>query len=101
MAWSDPTALMFDVSKIKSMRSKLKTTATDLSDLSTTLLTEVETLKQSWKTPAGEVFIEKFDTGWADEVKKYIEIIDAIDQLLEIAETNYSEVEEEANKLSF
>lgn len=101
MAWSDPTALKFDVSKITSMRSKLQTTATELSELSTTLLAEVETLKQSWNTPAGEVFIEKFDTGWAEEVKKYVEIIDAVDQLLAVAEANYSDVEEAVNAITF
>lgn len=101
MAWSDPTALKFDVSKITSMRTKLQTTATELSELSTTLLAEVETLKQSWKTPAGEVFIEKFDTGWAEEVKKYVEIIDAVDQLLAVAESNYADVEDAVNAISF
>ena len=101
MAWSDPTALKFDLSKISSMRTKLQATATELSDLSTTLLTEVETLKQKWNTPAGEVFIEKFDTGWANEVEKYVKIIDAIDQLLAVAEANYADVEEAVNTISF
>lgn len=52
MAWNDPTALKFDVSAISSMRSKLQETSTELSELSTTLLSEIEILKQSWKTPA-------------------------------------------------
>lgn len=101
MAWNDPTSLKFDVSAISSMRSKLQDTSTKLSDLSTTLLGKVETLKQSWKTLAGEVFIEKFDTGWAEQVQKYITIIDAVDQLLSVAETHYAEVEEAANAISF
>ncbi len=101
MAWNDPTSLKFDVSAISSMRSKLQDTSTKLSNLSTTLLGQVETLKQSWKTPAGEVFVEKFDTGWADQVQKYITIIDAVDQLLSVAETHYAEVEETANAISF
>lgn len=101
MAWNDPTALKFDVSAISSMRSKLQETSTELSELSTTLLSEIEILKQSWKTPAGEVFVEKFDTGWADEVTKYISIIDAVNQLLSVAETHYAEVEEAANAISF
>lgn len=101
MAWNDPTSLKFDVSAISSMRSKLQDTSTELSELSTTLLGEVDTLKQSWKTPAGEVFVEKFDTGWAEQVQKYITIIDAVDQLLSVAETHYAEVEEAANGISF
>ena len=101
MGLFDPTSLKFNVSSISSMRSELRKKATELSTLSTDLLAEIEALRETWKTPAGEVFFEKFDTGWSEEVKKYITIIDAVDELLSVAESNYAEVEEETKKISF
>lgn len=101
MAWNDPTELKFDVAAISSMRNKLQSTSDELSNLSATLLSEVEALKDKWKTPAGEVFVEKFDTGWVTQVNQYINIINAVDELLEVAETHYSAVEEAANAVKF
>lgn len=101
MAWNDPTELKFDVDAISSMRSKLQSTSAELSNLSTKLLGEIEALKEKWKTPAGEVFVEKFDTGWVTQVNQYINIIDAVDELLEVAQTHYSTVEEAANAVKF
>ena len=101
MAWGDPTSLKFDVSKISEMRKKIQETATELEDFKTSLLQEVETLKNNWKTPAGKKFTESVDTDWAKQVEKYVTIIGAVDELLEVAEKTYQEVEDEVNKLTF
>lgn len=101
MAWGDPTSLKFDVSEIQKMRTQIQTTSKDLADFKTSLLQEVEQLKNNWKTPAGKKFIEEVDTDWAKQVDKYITIIDAVDELLEVAEKTYKEVEEEVKKISF
>ena len=98
MAWGDPTSLKFDVSEISKMRTQIQNTSKDLASFKTTLLQEVENLKNNWKTPAGT---EEVDTDWAKQVDKYITIIDAVDELLEVAEKSYREVEEEVRKVSF
>lgn len=101
MAWGDPTSLKFDVAKISEMRKKIQDTATELEDFKTSLLQEVETLKTNWKTPAGKKFTERVDTDWAKQVEKYVTIIGAVDELLDVAEKTYQEVEDEVNKLTF
>lgn len=101
MAWGDPTSLKFDVAEISKMRKKIQDTATDLDNFKTTLLKEVEDLKTNWQTPAGIKFTQEVDTDWAKQVEQYIKIIQAVDELLEVAETNYKAVEDEANKVSF
>lgn len=101
MAWGDPTSLKFDVSEISKMRTQIQNTSKDLASFKTTLLQEVENLKNNWKTPAGKKFTEEVDTDWAKQVDKYITIIDTVDELLEVAEKSYREVEEEAKKVSF
>ena len=101
MAWGDPTSLKFDVAKISEMRKKIQDTATELEDFKTSLLQEVETLKTNWKTPAGKKFTESVDTDWAKQVEKYVTIIGAVDELLDVAEKTYQVVEDEVNKLTF
>lgn len=101
MAWNDPTDLKFDVEKIASMRAKLDSTAQELKKLSETLLSEIEELKKEWNTPAGEAFKEKFQDGWSEQVNEYIRIISAVDDLLQVAETEYAQVENAVNALAF
>lgn len=101
MAWGDPTSLRFDIEAISSMRKKLRETANELDDYKTTLIKEVEALKANWKTPAGEKFTQKIDTDWSKQVEKYIRIINAVDELLEVAEADYEAVAEKAQTVSF
>ena len=101
MAWGDPTTLEFDVEKISSMRTKLQDTARELGEFKTTLLQELELLKSEWRTEAGRKFAADFNTDWAKQVEKYITIIEAVDELLAVAETDYKAVEEKANSISF
>ena len=101
MAWGDPTSLKFDVSEISKMRTQIQNTSTDLANFKDSLLKEVDNLKTSWKTPAGKKFTKEVDTDWAKQVDKYITIINAVDELLEVAEKSYREVEEEVQKISF
>lgn len=101
MAWGDPTSLKFNVEEITSMRNKLQETARELGEFKTTLLQELEALKSNWKTPAGKTFTESVDTDWAKQVEKYITIVEAVDELLAVAETDYKAVEEKVGTISF
>lgn len=101
MAWGDPTSLKFDVAEFSKMRKKIQETSRELSELKTSLLQELEDLKEDWNTPAGKKFTAEVDTDWAKQVDKYITIIDAVEELIEVAEKSYGEVEEIVNKISF
>ena len=101
MAWGDPTSLKFDVSEISSMRKQIQDTSVELAKFKTELLQEIQILKENWKTPAGKKFTKEVDIDWASQIDKYITIIDAVDELLEVAEKNYREVETDVTKISF
>lgn len=101
MAWGDSTSLKFDVSEFSKMRTQIQTTSSDLATFKTQLLQEIKTLRENWETPAGKKFTEEVDTDWASQIDKYITIIDAVDELLEVAEKNYREVEEATKKVAF
>lgn len=101
MGWLDPTTLKFDVEKISKMRKDIEKTASELIELKNTLLNQIEELKNNWQTPAGRKFTEEVDTNWAKQVDQYVKIMNALDELLKVAEENYIEVEEAINQISF
>lgn len=101
MAWGDPTYLKFDVDAISSMRKKLQETAKELTDYKVTLIKEVEALKANWRTTAGKKFTQNIDTDWSSQVDKYVKVINAVDELLAVAESDYKAVADKAKTVSF
>lgn len=91
--------LEFDVEKLRETKAKCEQLAEDLARERDNLTKELETLKREWHTKAGEDFFAKQDTDWKAQVDSYIQITDAISQLLECAITQYSQVEDEAAAL--
>ena len=98
---STPTSLKFDLAEIRKMRKKIQDTASDLATFKSTLLHELDVLKSQWVTPAGKKFTKDVKTDWGPQVDQYITIMNAVDQLLEVAENNYSAVEQEVEKIKF
>ena len=101
MAFGDPKLLKFDTQQILSFQSEVQDAACDLQDLKNSLLNRLEELKKDWKTPAGKKFIEEVDMDWAKQVEKYITFLDAVNELMDVAANNYTEVEEVTRKISF
>lgn len=101
MAWGDPTSLKFDLDSISSMRKKLQETAKELTDYKVTLIKEVETLKANWRTTAGKKFTQNIDTDWSSQVDKYVKVINAVDELLAVAESDYKAVADKAKTVAF
>ena len=101
MGLFEPTILNFDVYEITRMRSKIQETSIELAEFKNTLLLEMEVLKEQWKTPAGKKFMEELDNDWVKQVDSFIKITGAVSELLEVAESNYMEVEEEVKKITF
>lgn len=91
--------LKFDVEKLRETKAKCEQLAEDLARERDDLTKELEELKKNWHTWAGEDFFTKQDTDWKAQVNSYIQITNAICQLLECAIVQYSQVEEEAAAL--
>lgn len=101
MGWGDPKSLKFDISELTRMRKQLDQTAKDLTDYSKKLTDYLEKLKKEWKTPAGKAFMNNVDVDWISQTKKYVKVIEAVEKMLQEAETNYRQVENCVQKLSF
>lgn len=102
MGLFDSNTLKFDVDEIKSMRQKLQGAAADLKDCNDTVKEGIEKLRnEDWKTPAGKKFMENVNTDWSEQVEKYVKVLNTLDELLGVAELDYSAVEEEVERATF
>lgn len=92
--------LVFDLEELERFSTKVAEIQSELQDLQTTIRTEMETLKAGWNTPAGRAFFEKQDFEWAEEVKKYVVILETLHEMIEFARTQYSEIKETGEKIT-
>lgn len=95
------STLKFDINQINVMEKKIQETTEDLGDLKEKLIQSINQLKENWKTPAGEKFMKDVDTDWSLQIDKYIRVLEAVDQLLKVAATEYEKVELGAQKITF
>lgn len=93
--------LKFDLEQLNEMKLKLADVATELEEYKKKVVDSLENLKKNWNTAAGKRYMEKVDTGWTAEVDKYIEIVRAVEGILEEAQKQYMTVEDEIDKLKF
>ena len=92
--------LVFNLEELERFSAKVAEIQSELQDLQTTIQTEMETLKAGWNTPAGREFFEKQDYEWAEEVKKYVAILETLREMIEFAHTQYSEIKETGEKIT-
>lgn len=92
--------LVFDLEELERFSAKVAEIQEDLQNLQTTIRTEMETLKAGWNTPAGREFFEKQEYEWAEEVKKYVAILETLHEMIAFAHTQYTEVKETGEKIS-
>lgn len=95
------STLEFDISQMNAMEKKIQDTAKDLGKLKEELIESIIQLKKDWNTTAGKKFMKDVDTNWSVQIDKYIKILEAVDQLLKTAATEYEKVELGATKISF
>ncbi len=101
MGLFETSTLKFDIDQIEEMEKKIKDTVIDLQDLKTKLIQSIDQLKKDWNTPAGKKFIKEVDTNWSVQIDKYVKVLNAVDELLKTAATEYEKVESSATKISF
>lgn len=92
--------LEFHLEELQVFSADIEKLEAELQNLSEDIRKEMETLKADWKTPAGKEFFEKQDYQWADEVKKYIGVLETLREMIDFACTKYSEVKEAGEKIT-
>lgn len=93
--------LKFDIKKINDTIKAFEKTSTDLEDYKEKIVKAFDELKKDWNTPAGKEFMNKVNYDWFDEVKKYVNVIESVVELLNEASRQYALVEEEIENVKF
>ena len=93
--------LKFDVSDFEKMKEKIEEIVEELTEKNDNMLQSFENIKKDWDTAAGRKFTKDLNTDWSADVQKYITVLNAVKDLLEIARREYADLVEEARALKF
>lgn len=91
--------VMYNIDKLRDSQKAIKKQRTDLLELNTRLKADLDSLKQDWKTPAGKKFFNDNIVDWDDDVKKYVNMLEGISQMLEKAIGEYNAIDNDAKQL--
>lgn len=82
--------LRYDTDAITKVINEYRTIATDMDKLKKDLSNLFVQLKdEDWKSKAGEAFSNKYEENWAENVDKYIAVVNELANILEHVNDNY------------
>ena len=88
--------LEFDIDTMTSFKGQVGTLLEALETERTGLKEYLEKLKKEWYTNAGKKFFEEDFSGWEEHVDLYIKLLTTLDDMIDTAIEEYSEVRERA-----
>ena len=82
--------LKYNTEKLRATALKYREIAGELKSLKETLSKQIEDLKDiHWKSEAGKKFQEVYKEGWADNVNKYVGVLEEMATQIEYAANEY------------
>lgn len=82
--------LRYDTGAIDTAITDYREIAAEMDEIKTELSRLFEQLKEEdWKSKAGEAFSNKYEESWAENVDKYIAVVNELANILEYVNTNY------------
>lgn len=93
--------LRFDLDTLERLSQSIGSAAEDIKTTHKQVIDTLDKLRDEWNTPAGKEFFSKVEIDWSPEVDHYVEILEALQQMLQYAISEYSDVVTEAGKLTF
>lgn len=92
--------LKFDTGALKTAAKNYRTTASNMATLRKKLQTDIGDLKSKyWKSKAGDAFQDMYEENWADNVDKYVAVMEELARLLDKASMDYEQLASKADKL--
>lgn len=90
LAYESNTSLAFNTTLMRDKAAKYGSIAEDLRDMATKLDDLLTELKDTgWTTPAGTAFQKLVDANWKQNIEKYANLLDTLQQILEDAAGKY------------
>lgn len=93
LAYEKNTDLAFDTEAFIAYGKQYAEVATTLREMATDLDDCLRTLtKSGWQTPAGTAFYEMTDTNWKENIDKYADLLDTLNEILQDAAAQYNDL---------
>ena len=90
LAYEGNTDLAFDTTVLREYGNRYGQIAEDLRNMSSRLDDCLTQLKESgWTTPAGSAFQKMVETNWEENIKKYADLLDTLESILQQAAKEY------------
>lgn len=88
------TSLAFDTIVLRDCGERYGRIAKDLRDMATKLDDCIaELIKSGWTTPAGTAFHKMTQTNWKENIDKYADLLDTLEDILKHAAKKYESLE--------
>lgn len=82
--------LEFDTDALRRYAQEYGTIANDLRTMADRLMRLLDNLKSvGWTTPAGEAFAEMVDMDWKENIEKYAQLLETLQDILESSASEY------------
>ena len=95
LAYEGNTDLAFDTDALRKCGNRYSEVAKRLEDLATTLTQNLAQLRdEGWTTPAGTAFETMVNEDWKENVDKYVDLLETLDQILDEAAMYYENLED-------
>ena len=89
----------YDISDITKAKNAVNDLIDNLNNDCTALDSALAQLKKDWNTDAGKKFFKDHKDTWTEYVKLYVKKLTGIKNMLEKAETAYTNINDEVSKL--
>ena len=101
LAYESNTDLAFDTDVLIQAGKDYAKVAQDLCALASDLDEALELLAQEgWSTPAGTAFHEMTQNGWQENIAKYVDLLNTLDEILTDAAGQYDELMEDCVRVT-
>ena len=93
LAYEGNTDLAFDTTALRNYGKHYGQIAVDLRNMSSRLNNCLTQLKESgWTTPAGTAFQKMAETNWEENIGKYADLLDTLNEILQQAAKAYDDL---------
>lgn len=90
-------SLKYNLEEYTQALNKMKSLKTTIESNRTTMINNLETLRNDWTTEGGVAFFDSIDADWTGGIDNCIDVLEDLIDALDKAYKKYEKIEKEAN----
>lgn len=91
--------IIYDIDKLLAAKKAIDNLADTLDKDNRDLTSSLEKLKKEWQTDSGEKFFKDHKDTWSEYVKKYVQRLKGVSDMLQAAIVQYEQIDNEVRNL--